>query len=440
MVFEINVLTILVMAGVGAISAYLANQNVAVFHDGLRPMYGPYLNGDMDRKTLFATSFALSIGLIVGLGLPVSIAGGIILIHTILLACDIFGTMFKENKRGLFLSTALGAVFGISLLFGMQGIITVFELLPVKFLGSLGTVGSLIIILFCVFPAIAVAIQTNAKTGIIVLALTMLVRHGIVFINVNHTIRTSAGAVVPLNADGMALLFSIIAMVVVAIRSSKKATGSAVEAFKVFEKNIDRIKKNLILLALAGGLIAIATTLLLVAEGPGSLTLTAEGKYNEGMLVALGRFIGFIPLVMTTAIISGVYSPAGTKAIHVPAILLINAGIIGLVGSFVIGALIMIIEILLLGFIAKGLDRFPGMKDLGDNVRTSMSKVLDLALLVGGMMAAHAIAPTIGYIWVVGLYFLNMQTKKPVPTMAIGPLGAISIGLIVNILHLIRFF
>ncbi|MHB8097563.1 MAG: YhfT family protein, partial [Erysipelotrichaceae bacterium] len=86
------------------------------------------------------------------------------------------------------------------------------------------------------------------------------------------------------------------------------------------------------------------------------------------------------------------------------------------------------------------MDRFPGMKDLGDNTRTAMSKVLDLALLVGGMLAANAIAPSIGYIWVIGLYFLNQASKKPLSTMAIGPIGAISMGIIVNVLHLIGLF
>ena len=437
MVFEINALTIIVMAAFGGIAAYLANQNIAVFHDGLRPMYGPYINGEFDRKTLFATSFALSIGLVVGLGLPTSIAGGIILVHTILLACDIIGTLFKENKRGMLLSTGIGAAFGILLMFGMQGFRDLVALLPINFLGSLGSVGALIVVLFCVFPALAVAYQTNAKTGLIVLALTMLVKH-ITALHGRFTLPN--GAVIPLNADGTALLFAIIAMVFIAIRTSKKGSGVASEAFAVFEKNIVRIKKNLLLLSVSGGIVALATTLLLIAEGPGSLTATAEGKYDAAFLIALGRFIGFIPLVMTTAIISGVYSPAGTKAVHVPAILLINMGIMGLVGSFVIGALIMAIEVLLLGFIAKGLDRFPGMKDLGDNIRTSMSKILDIALLVGGMMAANAIAPTIGYIWVIGLFFLNQNSKKPIPPMAIGPLGAISMGIIVNLLHLIGLF
>jgi hypothetical protein len=143
---------------------------------------------------------------------------------------------------------------------------------------------------------------------------------------------------------------------------------------------------------------------------------------------------------MTTAIVSGLYSPAGTKTLHVPAILFINMGIMGMAGSFVVGALIMAAEILLLGFIAKGLDKFPGMKDMGDNTRTAMSKILDLALLIGGALAANAIAPTIGYIWIFGLYFLNQVSKKPVPTMAIGPLGAILLGILVNILHLIGLF
>jgi hypothetical protein len=436
MAFDINVLTIIVMAAFGGVCAYLANQNIAVFNDGTRPMYGPYLNGEIDRKTLFATSFALSFGLVIGFGLPTSIAGRIIIVHTIMLACDIIGALFKEDKKGLLFATLTGAAFGVLLMFGMQAVMSLFALMPINFLGSLSTVGGLIVILFCVFPALAVAYQTNALTGLIVLALTMLVKHVTALFGKFKVNEIN----VALNADGMALLFGIVAMVFVAARASKKSTGSAAEAFAVFEKNIDRIKKNLLILAISGGIVALATTLLLIAEGPASLTLTAEGKYNEAAIVALGRCLGFIPLVMTTAIISGVYSPAGTKAVHVPAILFINLGIMGMVGSFVVGALIMAIEVLLLGLIARGLDRFPGMKELGDNTRTAMSKILDISLLVGGMMAANAIAPTIGYIWVIGLYFLNQNSKKPVSSMAIGPIGAISMGILVNILHLIGLF
>ena len=436
MVYEVNFLTVLVMAALGAISAYLSNQNVAVFNDGTRPMYGPYIDGKTDRKTLFATSFALSFGLVIGFGLPTSIAGGIIIVHTILLACDIIGVAFKDDKKGMVLSTACGALFGVILMFGMQTIVDIFSILPVNFLGNLSMEGDLVIVLFCVFPALAVAYQCGFKHGCIVLALTMLVKqlfalYGSFEVN---------GVAVALNSDGMALLFGIIAMVFYAAKTGKKGDGSTAEVFKVFESNIDRIKKNLVVLSIAGGIVAAATCLCIIAEGPASLNLTASGQYTEAAIVALGRCLGFIPLVMTTSIISGVYSPCGTKAVHIPAILLINMGIMGVVGSFVVGCLIMALEVLLLGYIAKGMDRFPGMKELGDNTRTAMSKVLDIALLVGGMMAANAIAPTLGYVWVVGLYCLNQTAKKPVPAMAIGPIGAISLGILVNILHLIGLF
>ncbi|TXT17558.1 MAG: hypothetical protein FD133_1320 [Erysipelotrichaceae bacterium] len=436
MLFQINALTIFVMAVLGGICAYLANQNIAVFHDGLRRMFPAYFNKVIDRKTLFATSFALSFGLVIGFGLPTSIAGKIIIVHTIMLATDIFGTMFNDDVKGKWLATAVGALFGVVLLFGMQTIIDLLKVLPINFIGSLGTVGSLIILAFSVFPAIAVAYQAGVLKGGIVLALIMLVKQ-VTFLFGKFVVN---GVTVSLNADGMALLVGIAAMVIVAAMQKKKEDGNAAEAFKVFSTNIDRIKKNIFILAISGGIVALATTLLLIAEGPASLTLTANGDYAQAAIVALGRTLGFIPLVMTTAIVSGVYSPAGTKMVHVPAILFINMGIIGMAGSFVTGALIMIVEVLLLGFIARGMDKFPGMKELGDNTRTAMSKVLDIALLVGGMLAANAIAPTIGYIWVIGLYFLNQVSKKPLSTMAIGPIGAISIGILVNILHLIGLF
>lgn len=436
MIFQINVLTIIVMASLGGIAAYLANQNIAVFHDGLRPMFPAYLSNAMDRKTLFATSFALSFGLVIGFGLPTSIAGKIIIVHTILLATDIIGTMFPDTGKNKWYAAAVGALFGVVLLFGMQAIIDALKILPIDFTGNLGTVGSLIILAFSVFPAIAVAYQAGIVSGGVVLALIMIVKQVTVLFGkfvINDV-------TIALNADGMALLVGIIAMVVVAARQKKTADGNATTAFAVFTKNIERIKNNMVVLALSGGIVALATTLLLIAEGPASLTLMAEGQYAQAAIVALGRTLGFIPLVMTTAIVSGVYSPAGTKLIHVPAILFINMGIVGLAGSFVTGAIIMVVEVLLLGFIAQGMDRFPGMKDLGDNTRTAMSKVLDLALLVGGMLAANAIAPSIGYIWVIGLYFLNQASKKPLSTMAIGPIGAISMGIIVNVLHLIGLF
>lgn len=83
-----TILRYVIIAAVGALASILANQSIAVFNDGLRPVLPEYLEKRMDRKALAATSFAIGFGLVIGYGLPTSIAASIILIHCILLTTD----------------------------------------------------------------------------------------------------------------------------------------------------------------------------------------------------------------------------------------------------------------------------------------------------------------------------------------------------------------
>src|SRR5690625_527248 len=66
-----------------------------------------------------------------------------------------------------------------------------------------------------------------------------------------------------------------------------------------------------------GGLIAGATNMLLMAGDPISLNLLAEGKQTDAGIAAAARAVGFIPLVASTAIATGVYSPVGFTLIFV---------------------------------------------------------------------------------------------------------------------------
>ena len=74
------------------------------------------------------------------------------------------------------------------------------------------------------------------------------------------------------------------------------------------------------------------------------------------------------------------------------------------------------------------------------DIRTAMNKVLEIALLIGGAVASEQIAPGIGYFWVVGLLLLNRKANKPVVELAVGPIAAISLGIIVNLLYLLGLF
>ena len=379
-----TILRYVIIAAVGALASILANQSIAVFNDGLRPVLPEYLEKRMDRKALAATSFAIGFGLVIGYGLPTSIAASIILIHCILLTTDIIGTWCPDTKKGMIVSGVIGAVYGVALLFGLQVIIDLFNLLPVNFLGSLGQVSAGITLAFAIFPAVTVALQFGAAKGIITAVVTLLVRqivetYGKIALDAEHTIS--------LNKDGMALLAGMIIMLVFAAMDKEGNDQNSNEMLtQIFADKVARIRK-------------------------------------------------YMPLVATTAITTGVYAPAGMTFVFVIGLLIPNPFI-----ALIAGAACICVEILLLNVIAKGLDKFPGIKRCGDNIRTAMSYVIDIALLIGGILAAQAIMPTTGLFIIVAFWCINKCSKKPLVSMAVGPLGAILVGLIANVLFLLSLY
>lgn len=419
---------ILLMALIGALASILANKGVAVFNDGLRPIMPEYLEGRMDRKALAATSFALSFGLVVGFGIPISLAATIILIHSILLGTDIIGTWSPEGKKGILVSGLVGAAYGAGIAAGLEVVVNAFKALPVNFLPQLGQVGGPIVAAFATFPALTVAYQYGFKKGLVTLVISFLVRQFVQY----WGIITIGTAKVALNPEGMALLTGMIVMIIFATSEKADPNATTVDLSALFSERVKRIKGNIPYLAVMGGLVAAATSYTILAGDPISLNLLAKGKVDEAALTAFARGIGFIPLVTTTAIATGVYGPVGLTFVFTVGLLLQGNPIV----AFIAGAATIAVEVLLLDWLAKFLDRFPGMRKCGDNIRTAMSKLLEVALLVGGMMAANAMAPGLGFFVVAGLYILNQTSKKPFVNMAVGPLGAIFVGILINILYI----
>lgn len=422
-----------VVALLGALAAILANAGIAVFNDGFRAIVPEYLEGRMDKKALAATSFAISFGLVIGFGIPVSIAASIILIHSILLGTDIIGSFCPSGKKGLVISGVVGALYGVGIVYGLQIVVDLFAKLPVNFLGALGQVGTPITVAFAVFPALVVSYQFGIKKGFLTGIIALLVRQ---ITAIYGTFAVNGGAAkIKLDQEGMALLAGMIIMIIFAMQEKPDPNAPQIDLAAIFAERVKKIKKNLPILALMGGLISAATSLSLVAGDPISLNLLAEGKTTEAAMTAFARGIGFIPLVATTAISTGVYAPAGMTFVFVVGFLIGNP-----ILAFVAGAAVMALEIYFLDGLAKLMDKFPGVRKCGDNIRTAMSKVLEVALLIGGMMAAQAMAPGLGLFVVVGLYVLNKTSKKPIVDMAVGPVGAIAVGILINVLYLVGLY
>lgn len=428
-----KIIELVAIALLGGICAVLANKGIAVFNDGLRPIVPEFLEGKIGKKEIAATSFALSFGLVIGFGIPVSIGASILLVHSVLLMTDIIGSWAPEGKSGIIISAIIGAMYGIGLVLGLQAVVDLFAMMPVNFMDSLSMVGTPVVISFSIFPAVAIASQHGFKKGAISFAATLLTLFAVKRFG---TFDLGNGTSLTLSAEGMSLLVGMIFMIVYAIQVKSDGSNSNESLVSVFLERVNRIKKNWAWLAVTGGLVSAATSLMIIAGDPISLNLLSEGKFSEAGLAAFARGIGFIPLVFSTAIVTGVYSPAGTTFVFVAGILLHDNPIM----AFIVGSALMFIEVQLLSFMAKALDKFPGIREMGEHIRTAMNKVLEVALLIGGAMASEQIAPGIGYFWVIGLMLLNRKAKKPVVELAVGPIAAISLGVIVNILYLVGLF
>ncbi|WP_059173523.1 YhfT family protein [Bacillus sp. FJAT-27445] len=412
---------------IGAVAAVLANMNIAVFNDGLRPIVSEHTEGRLTRRDLAFTAFAMSFGLVIGFGIPFTLTASIILIHSILLGTDIIGLMTPKNKWGTPVAAIIGGAYGAGLLVGLEGFVKLFEKLPLNFLPAMGQVGAPVVVTFMAFPALAVAFQFTVKKGLLTFLVSALVRQLAVFVNENKFL-TFSDTTVTLNQEGMALITGMIFLLVFAMKE-KKEDGTSIDLAAIFSDKVAKIRKNVVFFMIIGGLIAAATNLAIMAGDPISLNLLADGKATDAGIAAAARALGFIPLIASTAIATGVYSPVGFTLIFVVGLFSPNVWV-----ALIAGVIVIFLEVMLLSSIARFLDKYPGIRNSGENIRSAMTKLLEVALLIGGANAANAIAPGFGFFFIAGTYLLNEAAGRPIVRMAVGPVGAILVGIIANIL------
>jgi hypothetical protein len=421
----INIIKMVVFALMGGYATFLTNRAIAVYHDGLRPIMPEFLNGNMTRRELGGVTFAISIGFITGFAMPITIATGIIVIHIVLLSADIIGTFIKNTTLAVFIGVVYGAIVPLTL----DAIIKGFEYLPVNFLDAMASVGDPIIYAFVAFPAIAVGYQFGKKKGIITFLLSAL---GWIITERINPIKI-AGNDVALSTQGIAMLVGMICLISFAARDKSRVEDIGEG---LFTENVKRIRKNIYFLMPMGAIIAIAANYHWIAGEPIAGALLAEGEIMSAAAVAFIQALAFMPLVITTALVSGVYATNGwCDWIIGLGYVSANPLMAGVLGAGAMGA-----EVLSMGRIGNYLNKFPALKLSGDNIRTAMLQILEIALLVGGINAANQIWPGTGMFMVVALYILNEIAGKPVIRLAAAPIAAIIVGIVVNLLALLGMY
>lgn len=432
---EINVLNSVVVVLLCAMTAFISHMGMAVFHDGIRPVIPEYIEGRMHRSEMASVAFGLSVGFIASVGIGNALATNLLNPWLLFLATDIIGIASPKK----WIAPILGGLWGILCLTGIGTVNAVLTGVPIDLIGALGQLGTYVVTGFALFPIIAIIVQFGMKKGIIAAVVTILFRF------VGPMFSTISG-------DSWTMLVGIVLLLAFCIHEDVKnkahLESDELEG-NVFSERVARICKNLPFLMAAGALIAVACNVHVFAGSDVTMfdlskayalgnTAESQAIIHTAAVNEFMRALSFIPLIATTAVTTGVYGVAGFTFVYVAGYVCPNPIVAALAG-----AVIILVEVMILGHIGKYLGKFPSIRSASDNIRSSMNTCVELALLIGSINASCVMGSSTnvgaagGFIITALIYLINEATGRKIMRMAIGPIGAIATGLILNILHLV---
>ena len=414
----------------GALGALLANRGISVFNDAVRPIVPEYREGRMSRVEFASTTFGLSFGLVIGFGLPYSLMSSIILVHSLWLGTDIIGVLFpagneekwyreKKSLLGAIGAVLAGGIYGVALLAGLNGLVAFFQSLPVNVFDAWMGISDPITYAFVAFPVVAIVKDYGWKKGLISAVLVLILRQFFSVMGWGYE-------------DAITMFAGIVLLIVFAMMDK---SGSQTNLASLFSDRIRNIRKNIIWIAVMGAVYGLACNIGLLMEGPTSLTQLAEGDKANAVATTVARAMSFIPLKGLTSLTTGTFVVDGFGFTATVGLLAPNAFLAAILGGIVMSA-----EALSLLLIAKLFARFPGVKKAADSMREAMTKLLEVALLAGSMVAAGNMAGGMGYFIVAAMYGMNEYLKKPVTRLAVGPIATIVVALIANVLSLVGLY
>lgn len=440
-----------------AFAAFLSQMALAVFNDGVRPFLLDFYRGELSRAQMTAIAFGLSAGFIFGLGVPIAFSSGVLNPWVLFLPSDILGILSPKK----WLAPILGAIWGAIVVFGLSAATTVANSLPVNFLTAMQQMATPILYLFAFFPAVAITMQFGRIRGAIAFLISLLV----MLITMKWLPQVFPGAMALAAGMIMLVIFAVIEEVNVsrearaeaatktsasnaAVASETSEGGVAVEApsatevsavedetVSIFATNAARLRKNAPYFIVMGVLIGVLVNTHMFAGGEATSFIIAKGQYANAAQVDFYRALGFIPLIVTTAVASGAFQIVGFTLVYPVAYLLPNPILAGIAGGALFG-----VEVLILSYIATGLGKLRVIRDSTDNIRNAINLTLEVAILFGSIAAGNAMAGGVGIALVGGIYALNEALGRPVVRMAAGPVGVILAGILLNLLAYAQLF
>ncbi len=413
----------IVLIAICAWASLLSHKCISNFNDGARPVFPELMSGRMSRPEFAVVVTGMGFGWVLA-GFSQWLGTGLIACHLTLIATDCIGS-WSPNR---WFALSLGGLYGALCAFGTNMINEAFQMLPYNFLNDLTQISTPALPIFCVFPAIAIAAQFGAKKGIITAVIEAVI----------YILCTVVGAInfdsfsVSLYPYTFAMLAGMICLIVYSVSGGKTAESieNDAEEENLFAKNAARIKSNWLYLGIQGGLNALGIHILAQAYQPYILAgAILDGNMGTFQLSMIGVIIAFIPLIVSTSLATGVYQAVGLTTCMLVGTLAPTWWL-----ALILGFAVEFLELQLLGLLGKGLSKFPELSKSGDHIRDAMISCIGLALTIGSFLAANAIWGAVGLMIVGAFYVLNDAIGQRLPKTAVGPIAAVVVGILYNIM------
>jgi hypothetical protein len=400
----------LLFGGITALGAVTTLRGYAAFHDGVRPFVRDVAEGRRDRPQAARSTWSMSWGFVLYYGVPFSLATGVMEKHILGLPADWIGVRLRRVS----LAIGAGLLWGASASLLLSGSQWIFAHLPQPMDEHLVAMARPVLFMMPLIPVVAATSQFGVRLGGLgVGGVTAATYLALVVSDVER-------------AAAIAFGVSAVAHLVLVLRERVDAPPPLPDELAVGSKEI---RRGTLPLILNGALLAVGTSLLWLGGEPASVMLIGLNHPIEAALIGIYSWIGFAPLVAYTSLASRAYTSAGMPDGVLAMGLLIRYP----PAAAVAGAVAMWAELWGVGRIERVISRYPGLHGAGAAIRDGILLVSEVALLFGGAFSAHAMWPGIGLFVVGGFWLLNEAAGSPVMRVAVGPLGAIAVGLAANL-------
>lgn len=414
---------------VTGLASWVANRTLSVYHDGLRPIVPSLRAGEMSRAELAKKAISISLGFILFYALPFSLASGVMVSHTIFLVADVVGLAIPSPA----LAFALGAVYGAAASLGLDLLVAFLSQLPHSFVPELALIAKPVVYTYVGIPAVAATYQFGAKYGLTVLVISLLARYvSALVLGPSFASDASAFATLAAASSLIGFVAGAAGLVVRSLAGARRTIDESIT--KSFRENVRQLRRGLIPLGAIGALAAMLARGGWLAGEPLTTVLLGQREVAAASAVAIMSALGFMPMVVMSALVTGVYTTQGYCD------WILGAGYLApnLLVAGLIGAALMCVEILAIAAFLKFITKYPKVRETGAAIRDALTVVAEVSFLVGGAISAEAIWPGTGFLITSVLYVANEVAGCPVMRLAVGPLCAMLVGILLNILSVVQ--